>query len=148
MPHVSTKDDDGVIDLRNESKSSDEAEFRINRSENDTVQNSAVTVLASAAAGENSSMGVQSVPVSEMEALAMKPYDKVKVKFDKFVNLVATHAYEEVFEKHLDDDVIISTDLLADLANAHEEKPNKKTPLFFVIGILIGVGVAWILLRN
>lgn len=131
MLNGSKQDDDGVINLRHEAKSSGEAEFKISH-----VEDTPGPVGP-----------VQSMPISELEAAAMKPYDKVKVKFDKFVNLVATHAYEEVFEKHMDDDVIISTDLLTDLANAHEEKSDKKIP-FILIGVLLGVGVAWLILKN
>lgn len=126
------KDDDGVIDLRN--SGGDEAEFKINPIEE------ARSVSADRLNGN---------VAHELEEAAMKSYDKVKVKFDKFVNLIATHAYEEIFDKHADEDVIISTDLLADLANAHEEKPDsKKVPVIFLIGILLGIGVTWILLKT
>lgn len=127
-----SKQDDGVINLRHEPKNPHDAEFKISHVEE-------------APAGPVGS--VQSAPVSELEMAAMKPYDKVKVKFDKFVNLVATHAYEDIFDKHMDEDVIISTDLLTDLANAHEEKSDKKVSLIFVVGILLGLVVAWFLLK-
>lgn len=126
---ASHKDDDGVINLKS---AHEDAEFRISHVEEE--------------AGSNGNG--REVAVSEFEGLAMKPHDKVKVKFDKFVNLVATHAYEEIFEKHMDEDVIISTDLLADLANAHEEKHEKKVPVVFIGGILLGIIVTWILLRT
>lgn len=136
MSH-SRKNDDGVIDLRN---SSDEPEFKINR-----VPES----HESAQRHQDSNSHVPSTPVSAGESAAMHPHDKVKVKFDKFVNLIATHAYQEIFDKHLDEDVIISTDLLADLANAHEEKDDgKKIPAFFLIGIVLGVILTWIILKS
>lgn len=114
--------DDDVINLRKVSSNLDEPEFKIERLPEEA---------------------------GELEVAAMKSYDKVKVKFDKFVNLVATHAYEEVFEKHANEDVIISTDLLADLANSHEDTgEKKKIPVVFLIGILLGIGVTWILLRS
>ena len=130
---TSRKNDDGVIDLRN---SSDEPEFKINRVPEERhlpqVQHN----------------GVPAVPLSEHENATMRANDKVKVKFDKFVNLIATHAYQEIFDKHLDEDVIISTDLLADLANAHEEKDDgKKIPTFFVIGIVLGIIITWLILK-
>ncbi|OGJ42903.1 hypothetical protein A3B60_03455 [Candidatus Peregrinibacteria bacterium RIFCSPLOWO2_01_FULL_39_12] len=119
--------DDDIIDLRNEG---DEAEFRIdNIEEEDSV--------AEVKGG---------TPFSE--AAASAPYDRVKVKFDKFVNLVVMHASEELLERHADEDVVISTDLLADLANTHEEKSDgKKVPLIFLIGILLGIGITWLLLK-
>ncbi len=77
-----------------------------------------------------------------------KATDQVKVKFDKFVNLVATHAYEDVVDKYMDEDVIISTDLLTDLASSQEEKEDKKTPVIFIIGIVLGVLVTWFILKS
>lgn len=75
--------------------------------------------------------------------------DKVKVKFEKFVQLVATHDFEEVMQKHADEDIILSTNLLIDLANAHEEEEtgNKKLPIFLVVGIIIGVVITYLLIR-
>ncbi len=123
------KDDDGVINLKS---AHEEAEFRINHIDDDSE------LVGSA----------REMSIAEFEGVAMKPHDKVKIKFDKFVNLVATHAYEEIFDKHRDEDVIISTDLLADLANAHEEKSDKKSPMIFIGGILLGLVLAWILLKS
>lgn len=119
--------DDDTIDLRN-----DESEFRIGGIEE----------------GKREVVGkVEAVENDELEQAATKPHDKVKVKFDKFMNLVASHAYEEVFEKHEDEDVIISTDLLTDLANAHEEKRDTKVPIIFVIGLVLGVVLTWLLFK-
>ncbi|MFH1284455.1 MAG: hypothetical protein ABIH78_02590 [Candidatus Peregrinibacteria bacterium] len=124
--------DDSTINLRKKKDDDDDAEFKIGR-----VEESDGKLLGK----------VEVASISESEEAAMIPYSKVKVKFDKFVNLVATHAYEEIFDKHNDDDVIISTDLLTDLANAHEEKQDRKMPLMFLIGILLGVGLTWLLLK-
>ena len=131
MPHsYKGRDEEGIIDLRN---NKDEPEFKINHV-HDQHEAAAAKVSAS--------------PLSDLEDAAIKPYDKVKVKFDKFVNLVATHAYQEIFDKHQNEDVIISTDLLTDLANAHEEKDDgKKVPMVFIVGIILGVAVAWIILK-
>lgn len=127
--------DDGVIDLRKDGKAPrgvssgvlEGPEFRLERRQEPPAG---------------------SMPVSEVEMAAAKPYDKVKVKFDKFVNLVVTHAYAEIFERHREEDVIISTDLLTDLASSRGEKSDKKSPLLFVFGILLGVGIAWLLLKK
>jgi hypothetical protein len=133
--------DEGRIDLRGRRRESsrevsdDEPEFMIGDSEG-------------AEHSERELMGkVEGVPEDELSDVAMKSYSKVKVKFENFVNLIASHAYEDVFEKHADEDVILSTDLLADLANAHEEKKDRKVPLIFVFGILLGIGVTYILLK-
>ena len=85
-------------------------------------------------------------PASDLD---FKSTDKVKIKFDKFVNLIATHAYEDLFDKYHDEDIVMSTNLLADLANSHEEKDDgKKVPLIFVFGIVLGIGITWILLKT
>lgn len=127
MPHGSRKNEDGVIDLRN---SADEPEFKINRV-------------------PEASHVASATPLSDHENATMHASDKVKVKFDKFVNLIATHAYQEIFDKHVNEDVIISTDLLADLANAHEEKDDgKKVPVYVLVGVLVGVLVTWLILKS
>ncbi|MBD3360376.1 hypothetical protein GF366_01085 [Candidatus Peregrinibacteria bacterium] len=124
--------DEGTINLRKD-ESDDEAEFRIGK-----VDESKQRLVGN----------VEAASMTRAEEAALTPHTKVKVKFDKFVNLVATHAYEEIFDKHLDEDVIISTDLLTDLANAHEEKQDRKMPVIFLVGILLGVVLTWILLRT
>jgi len=124
--------DDGTIDLRN---GGGEPEFRINSVEPEEV---AESILGK----------IEAAPVNEFGELAERSSDKVKVKFDKFVNLIATHAYEDVLERHVDDDVIISTDLLTDLANAHEEKQDRKMPMIFLVGIVLGIILTWVLLKT
>jgi len=120
-------DDDSVINLRSAiKKEGQEVEFKINHVDEEASPEAIA---------------------SELEAVANTSGDKVKIKFDKFVNLVATHAYEEIVENHMDDDIIISTDLLADLANAHEERGEKKMPMMLMLGILIGVGITWFLIK-
>lgn len=75
--------------------------------------------------------------------------DKVRVKFDKFIQLVATHTYEDILKANADEDVIISTNLLTDLANAHEDSGlSKKLPLMLILGIIIGSAVMFFVLRN
>lgn len=121
--------DDGTINLRGEEE---EVEFKIN---NEAPKHELVG-------------SVEVAPMSEKEEGGIHAHSKVKVKFEKFVNLVASHAYEEVFDKHRDESVIISTDLLTDLANSHEEKGGEsKLPLIFVVGIVLGIGITWLLLR-
>lgn len=75
--------------------------------------------------------------------------DKVKVKFEKFVQLVATHDFEEVMKKHAEEDIVMSTNLLTDLANAHveEEGHGKKIPIFLIVGIIIGIVATYLIIR-
>ena len=37
---------------------------------------------------------------------------------------------------------------LTDLANAHEEKQDRSMPFIFLIGIVLGIGLTWILLKT
>ncbi len=88
--------------------------------------------------------------VSVAEARASEPSEKVKVKFEKFVQLVATHDFEDVMKRHAEEDIILSTNLLTDLANAHEEQEpqsGKKLPIIFIIGIIIGVVLTYLVIR-
>jgi len=73
--------------------------------------------------------------------------NKIKIKFEKFVNLVATHAYEDLFAKYKDEDVVVSADLLTDLANAHGDKEEKSISLIFVFGAIIGAILVWFLFK-
>lgn len=128
------EDDDGVINLRSVSvDNNEEAEFKINRVSDDDH-----------AANDVASSGAR--PVS----FPVHSSDKVTIKFDKFVNLIASHDYESIFQRHIDQDVIVSTDLLADLANAHQEVEvnDRKVPFVFLFGILLGIVLMWILLKT
>lgn len=134
--------DDGTINLRggDNGDGGDDAEFKIGHVEG---------APESSGGEEKRVFGkIEAVRIDDEEEVGLRPYSKVKVKFDKFVNLVASHAYEEVFERHIDEDIIVSTDLLTDLANAHEEKSDRKMPVIFLVGIVLGVGLTWLLLRT
>jgi len=72
--------------------------------------------------------------------------EKVKVSFDNFVKLVANHNYEDVIDKNKDEPVIVSSNLLADLANAHEQEEERRIPAIFIIGVLVGIVITYILL--
>lgn len=80
---------------------------------------------------------------------APEPGNKVKVNFEKFVQLVATHDFEEVMKAHENEDIILSTNLLTDLANAHEEEPEQtsRVPIIFVVGVLLGVLLTYLIIR-
>ena len=127
--------DDATINLREEDN---DAEFKINHVEG--VDQEYV--------GQEAVGNISAASVSELEDTAMNPHEKVKLKFEKFVALVASHDYEDVFDRHRNEDVIISTDLLTDLANAHEEKGDRKIPLIFIFGIILGIVITWILLKT
>jgi hypothetical protein len=69
---------------------------------------------------------------------------QILVKFPKFVQLIATHEFEEIIEKHKNEDVIITSDLLVDLAGStpmHEEPQDYRFSWMF-LGLVLGVSVA------
>ena len=72
------------------------------------------------------------------------PKETIKVKFGKFVQLVQNHDFIDVIESHADDEIIMTSNLLTDLAGAHDKREEKKIPLVFLIGIVIGVVLTYI----
>lgn len=72
----------------------------------------------------------------------MNAADYVKITFDRFVTLVANHSFSEVIEANRHEEVIISTNLLTDLANARRFVPSTRVPLMILgggfVGLLIG----------
>ncbi|MFA5821119.1 MAG: hypothetical protein WC873_03415 [Candidatus Gracilibacteria bacterium] len=122
--------DDNIINLRKGKEVEADPEFKINHFESEAAENFAPA------------------PVSEADFTNLKPNEKVKVKFDKFVNLIAGRDFEDSWERYAGEDVIINADLLAELASVPEEKNDKKIPLFFIFGIALGVAIAWFLLKG
>lgn len=109
-----------------------------------------IKIPDSGAAPHGKKPDFETAPVSLAEAKNQEPGERVKVKFDKFVQLVATHDFEDVMKRHGNEDVILSTNLLTDLANAHEEAPpesGRKLPIIFIIGIIIGVVLTYLVIR-
>ncbi|MDD3862163.1 MAG: hypothetical protein PHP74_04750 [Candidatus Gracilibacteria bacterium] len=131
---------DGIIDLR-EASNSKEAD--IHEEEDPEFQISSMDDEA-----EMEVHRMKASPVHDAEIAEMKTAEKVKVKFDKFATLVATRATPEMVEQCRDEDVIVSTNLLTDLANSGTpEDSGKKIPMIFLIGIVLGIGLTYILLK-
>jgi hypothetical protein len=126
--------DEGTIDLRGGKtvNHDGEPEFKIERFEEEKVE----------------PMPKIPEPVAGNAPDEIKSSEKVKVRFDKFVNLVAGKNYEEIYERYAEEEVIINADLLTDLASSGEDKGDKKIPIFFIVGILLGVVVTLILLKT
>lgn len=79
-----------------------------------------------------------------------EPTDAVKVKFGKFMQLIASHNFEEVLRNHEEDDIIVSSNLLTDLASAHEEEnpdSSRKLPLILLIGIIVGIIITYLVFQ-
>jgi hypothetical protein len=72
------------------------------------------------------------------------PRDTIKVKFGKFVQLVNSHDFAEVVNSHAQEEIIMSTDLLTELAGSHDRREERKIPLVFLVGIAIGVVLTYI----
>ena len=69
----------------------------------------------------------------------LSPSAYVKITFDRFVTLVANHSFVEVVERNKDEEIILSTNLLTDLANAKRFSPSSKGPLMVMGGLAIGI---------
>ncbi len=82
-------------------------------------------------------------PVEDVE-----PRDFVRVKFAKFVQLVSTRDCADVVNANLDEDVVMSSNLLTELAGTHDEREEKKIPLVFLVGLAIGVVLTYILIMK
>lgn len=73
--------------------------------------------------------------------------NKVTVSFAKFVQLVANHSFIDIVDKNADEEVTVSGNLLTDLANAHDKTKEKRMPLMFVAGLVIGIILTYIILK-
>ncbi len=123
--------DEGVINLRDDDSAEEDAEFRISHIDDEEEPS------------KHSEPSFQKVGHDAVNTSTM-----VKLKFDKFVTLIASRDSEDVFDKHMDEDVIISAELLTDLASTADVKEGNKTPFIFLVGILLGIAVTWILLKT
>lgn len=70
---------------------------------------------------------------------------KVKIHFAKFVQLVANHSFIDIVDKNAEEEVIVSGNLLTDLANAHDRASERRMPLMFVAGLVIGIVLTYII---
>lgn len=68
----------------------------------------------------------------------------IKVRFGTFVNLIANRELEEVFDANADQQIIMNSNLLTELAGSKDRREDKKIPLVFVVGIAIGVVLTYI----
>jgi len=109
-------------------------DFVINQIDGDKVEDDEVNVDKGYSHG---AIGVSQVPEAA---------EKVKVSFGNFAKLVANRNFEDVIEMNKDEDVIVSSNLLADLANSHENEGERRIPAVFVVGVLIGIVITYILL--
>ncbi|EKD63661.1 MAG: hypothetical protein ACD_51C00231G0004 [uncultured bacterium] len=99
---------------------------------------------------EGTSEKENDIPASEEVCAEEKiePAGKVKITFGRFVKLVANHSFLDVVERNSEEEVVISTNLLSDLANAHDGQTERKLPIVFILGITIGIAVTYFLLTK
>lgn len=84
----------------------------------------------------------------EMANVAATPKDLIKVKFEKFVQLVASKDFLSVLERNKNEDIVLSSNLLTELASATEEKSERKSPVIFLVGLAIGVIITYLLINR
>jgi len=130
---------DGVIDLR-------EVEREVKEIEEEGDPEFQITSMEDEAEMEVHEL--KASPIKEADISELKTTENVRVKFDKFASLVAAHATPELVEQCRDEDVIVSTNLLTDLANSGKQDDSKKIPMIFLIGIVLGIGLTWIFLKS
>jgi hypothetical protein len=71
----------------------------------------------------------------------------VTVNFAKFVQLVANHSFIDIVEKNAEEEVVISGNLLTDLANSHDRGKEKRMPVMFMAGLVLGIILTYIILH-
>ncbi len=139
-------------------KREDEA-FRVHHIHNDSSDMPSVEPLVSPAAINNEKKSVESeveealasidsAQEKEQNIADVEPRDFVKVKFAKFVQLVTSRDCSDVVDANIDEDVVMSSNLLTELAGAHDEREEKKIPLVFLVGLAIGVVLTYILIMK
>jgi hypothetical protein len=125
------------ITLPHETMSDDDDPFLIRPIKTDDDDSTSTPGSSSTANG-----AISAPAVSATEA-----GNHVSIQFSKFVQLVANHGYWDVVEKNADEKVILSGDLLTDLANAEDRSKEKRLPLIFMAGLLIGIVLTYIILK-
>ena len=70
--------------------------------------------------------------------------DLIKVKFGTFVNLISNRDLEDIFEANVDQNIVMSSNLLTEMASSRDKREERKIPLVFLVGIAIGVVLTYI----
>jgi hypothetical protein len=88
---------------------------------------------------ERASIEKASQPATPAHPAGVNASAYVKVTFGRFVALVANHSFNEVVERNQDEEVILSTNLLTDLANARRFAPSTRGSVMVLGGVLLGI---------
>lgn len=92
-------------------------------------------------------LGDVAVPVATASGTRPDANSWVKLQFAKFVQLVANHSFIDIVDKNADEEIIISSNLLTDLANAHDRVQERRMPVIFIAGLVIGIVLTYILVK-
>lgn len=128
---MSRKDDD-TINLRDQD---DKPEFKIEHFNEDEIPQADLS--------KTNDEGKPQIEAAD----EVKSSEKVRVSFEKFVNLVANHEPDEIYDHYANEEVIISTALLTDLASTTESKSDKKISIFFIVGIILGIVITLMFIK-
>lgn len=88
---------------------------------------------------------IQNEPSGADHPSGVKASPYIKITFERFVSLVAKHSFEDVIERNKDEDIILSTNLLTDLANANSVVPKMKGPILLIGGAVLGAILTYLL---
>ncbi len=125
--------EESIVDLRGSENT--DTDFKVNNIEKkDEVENSFFRPTASDVSSD------------------LKSTNLVRVRFDKFISLISRYDLDSALVNFMGQEVIISTDLLADLANPpemdEEKVEEKKFPfLILLTGIVFGVFLTWLIFK-
>jgi len=160
------KDDNGIIDLRTKGKKAfheeDEPEFMISHVEEEPefFKGPEVRPAARPEIAVNRPMewpaatAVHERPEIIRPAMPMaapnphEPGEKVKVKLGKFLDMITRAENDDFFQEHENQEIILNTEFLADLASMGDGKKDKKWFLIFIGGIILGLVVAYFLFKK
>jgi 23S rRNA pseudoU1915 N3-methylase RlmH len=159
--------DEGVLDLRSKERIS--GGFKINKIEQDSDDSSGPFSEQAQAApvdpvkhftteelnkrmesfAEKLEKAVIKVSPNTSHEAAQQAKEMIKVKFVKFVQLVASRDFVDVLEKNQNEDIILSSNLLTELASAVDQKTSdRKVPVIFIVGLALGVALTYFLISK
>ncbi len=151
--------DDGVVNLKERDKKKDGPDFQVHKIEDDAVSEPERKHISDFDAGKQDQRLEDFAEKLEKAVIKVSPKNAhdhadlnakelIRVNFAKFVQLVASRDFMSVLERNKDEDVIMSSNLLAELAGAVDQKGEKKTPVIFLVGLAIGVVITYILISR
>lgn len=129
--------DESIVDLRGENN--EDSDFNVKKIDEDKKD-----------FGKKSD--IKAVDLDQFSLDSIKSSNMVRVRFDKFLTLLSRYDYETALSNFMMQEIIITTDLLADLANPPEpeevpEEP-KKFPFWILFGgVIVGVFITWLILK-